>query len=96
MTKPFKEIKDELLKDPEFHKEYEKLKPYPLKQYTELLGTLTYHAVLYYHLDNPEIEDYEYDRLIKRAEELERELGFALGTCPTKYAGTPKIMHPDD
>ena len=41
-----------------------------IKQLTE---TINYHNKLYYTDDNPEIEDYEYDKLFRELENLERE-----------------------
>ena len=39
----------------------------------QLTKTINYHNKLYYTDDNPEIEDYEYDKLFRELENLERE-----------------------
>ncbi|PCG20459.1 NAD-dependent DNA ligase LigA [Brachyspira sp. G79] len=39
----------------------------------QLTETINYHNKLYYTDDNPEIEDYEYDKLFRELENLERE-----------------------
>ncbi len=41
------------------------------KRMDQLRSTLEYHAKRYYELDDPEITDYEYDRLYRELEELE-------------------------
>lgn len=41
------------------------------KRAEELRGLLNYHSRLYYEQDAPEIEDYEYDRLLRELEGLE-------------------------
>lgn len=41
------------------------------KRAEELRGQLVYHSKRYYEDDAPEIEDYEYDRLLRELEELE-------------------------
>ncbi|WRS26267.1 NAD-dependent DNA ligase LigA [Oscillospiraceae bacterium MB08-C2-2] len=43
------------------------------QQITELRKTLEYHMHLYYDLDSPELEDYEYDRLLHQLLELEEQ-----------------------
>ena len=42
-----------------------------LEEITQLRQTLEYHSRKYYVEDNPEIEDYEYDAMLRRLEELE-------------------------
>ena len=42
-----------------------------LEEITQLRQTLEYHSRKYYVEDNPEIEDYEYDAMLRRMEELE-------------------------
>ena len=39
----------------------------------QLRDTLNHHAYRYYVLDDPVIPDYEYDRMLRRLEDLERE-----------------------
>lgn len=54
----------------------------------ELRATLDRHARLYYVYDAPEISDYEYDRLYRELEELERLFPqFDSPTSPTKRVG---------
>ena len=43
------------------------------KKIEQLTATINYHNKLYYTGDNPEIEDYEYDKLFRELENLERE-----------------------
>lgn len=43
------------------------------KKIEQLTKTINYHNKLYYTDDNPEIEDYEYDKLFRELENLERE-----------------------
>ncbi|MFO7161236.1 MAG: NAD-dependent DNA ligase LigA, partial [[Clostridium] cellulosi] len=43
----------------------------PAKRAEELRKLLNYHNYQYYVLDNPEIEDYEYDKLLRELEEIE-------------------------
>lgn len=43
------------------------------KKIEQLTATINYHNKLYYTYDNPEIEDYEYDKLFRELENLERE-----------------------
>ena len=44
----------------------------------QLRDTLNAHGYRYYVLDDPIISDYEYDRMLRRLEELERESAFRL------------------
>ena len=44
-----------------------------MEEYEELKKTIEHHMRLYYNDDAPEISDYEYDRLMLRLKELERE-----------------------
>ena len=39
----------------------------------KLTEEINYHNKLYYTDDNPEIEDYEYDKLFRELENLERD-----------------------
>ncbi len=43
------------------------------EEYKELIKTILKHDVLYYEKSHPEISDYEYDHLIKRLEQIEKE-----------------------
>ena len=52
------------------------------KEYDELVKTIKHHMDLYYNQDEPEISDYEYDRLMIRLKEIERDNPEAAWTCP--------------
>lgn len=55
---------------------------------TELREQLEHHNYLYYVLDNPEISDEEYDRLLRELMQLEKEYPeFASSTSPTQRVG---------
>ena len=43
------------------------------KRINELIDLINYHNEKYYNEDNPEIEDFEYDNLIKELIKLEEE-----------------------
>ena len=43
------------------------------KRVQELRSLLNYHRKRYYEEDAPEIEDYEYDQMLRELEELEQE-----------------------
>lgn len=71
------------------------------KKIEQLTATINYHNKLYYTDDNPEIEDYEYDKLFRELENLEREFPeFKKDDSPTnKVGGTilekfEKFEHP--
>ena len=54
----------------------------------ELTEKINYHNKLYYEDDNPEIEDYEYDKLFRELETLEAEYPeLKLATSPTNRVG---------
>ncbi len=54
----------------------------------ELSAALRYHSVKYYVDDNPEIEDYEYDMMMRQLRALESDFPqFALSDSPTKVVG---------
>lgn len=53
----------------------------------ELVDTLNRWAYEYYVLDNPSVEDREYDRLYDELRELERESGVIYSDSPTKRVG---------
>ena len=44
-----------------------------LQEYSELKKTIDYHMDRYYNQDEPEISDYEYDKLMIRLKEIEKE-----------------------
>ncbi len=67
----------------------------------ELTDELNHHAHLYYVLDQPSISDYEYDRLFRELQELERvHPQFRAADSPTqRVGGAPvdfleKVAHP--
>ncbi|MBR6693728.1 MAG: NAD-dependent DNA ligase LigA [Clostridia bacterium] len=54
----------------------------------ELSAKLKYHSVKYYVDDNPEIEDYEYDMMMRELRSLEEQFPqFAAADSPTKVVG---------
>lgn len=54
----------------------------------ELTRLLNYHAKKYYVDDDPEISDFEYDKLLSELEELEKEYPqYAYDSSPTKRVG---------
>lgn len=54
----------------------------------ELSQILEHHNYLYYVLDRPEIQDYEYDVMLRQLEELEEEYPqFAFPNSPTRRVG---------
>lgn len=58
------------------------------KRMDELVETINYHNQRYYFDDLPEIEDYEYDALLRELEELEAEFPqFSSENSPTKRVG---------
>lgn len=58
------------------------------KRIKELVELINYHNELYYNRDNPEIEDYEYDRLMRELEQLEEEFPqLAMPDSPTNRVG---------
>ncbi len=58
------------------------------KRIGELTELLNYHAKKYYVDDEPEISDFEYDRLLRELENLEKEYPqFASDVSPTKRVG---------
>ena len=44
-----------------------------LNEYTELKKTIDYHMDRYYNQDEPEISDYEYDKLMQRLKDIEAQ-----------------------
>ena len=58
------------------------------KRIAELTETLKYHNRKYYIEDSPEIEDFEYDALLRELEDLEKEFPqFAKEDSPTRMVG---------
>lgn len=45
-----------------------------LQEYSELKKTIDYHMDRYYNQDEPEISDYEYDKLMIRLKEIEKNI----------------------
>ena len=59
----------------------------------ELRTLLRYHAYRYYVLDSPEISDAEYDRLMRRLEELEAQHPeLVTPDSPTQRVGAPPLV----
>lgn len=56
-------------------------------QIKELVEELNRYAYEYYVLDNPSIEDYEYDKKYSALKSLEEETGFVLPYSPTQRVG---------
>ena len=60
----------------------------PKQEILKLTEELEHHNYLYYVMDSPQIADYEYDRLLRRLEDLEKEYPqFASGVSPTRRVG---------
>lgn len=60
----------------------------PKQEILHLTEELEKHNHLYYVMDSPEIADYEYDRMLRRLEELEKEYPqYASAISPTKRVG---------
>jgi len=58
------------------------------KRIKELTDLLNYHSKKYYVEDNPEISDFEYDKLLRELEELEEQYPeYAKPNSPTKRVG---------
>ena len=58
------------------------------KEYEELVKTIKHHMDLYYNQDEPEISDYEYDMLMQRLKEIERDNpDFVMSDSPSKIIG---------
>ncbi len=63
-------------------------KIYVKKEIDSLIKQIQYHNNLYYNEDNPEITDYEYDMLLRRLAELEKEYPeYKLSTSPVSTVG---------
>lgn len=60
----------------------------PKEEIAQLTKELEHHNYLYYVMDSPEIADYEYDRMLRRLEELEAEHPeLASPLSPTRRVG---------
>lgn len=60
----------------------------PKEEIEQLTAALEQHNYAYYVLDNPQIEDFEYDRMLRRLEELEAQYpDFAQPNSPTRRVG---------
>ena len=60
----------------------------PKEEIAQLTKQLEHHNYLYYVMDSPEIADYEYDRMLRRLEELEAEHPeLASPLSPTRRVG---------
>lgn len=60
----------------------------PKKEIAQLCAELEHHNHLYYVMDQPEITDFEYDRLLRRLEDLETQYPeYASPLSPTKRVG---------
>ncbi len=58
------------------------------KEYDELVKTIKHHMDLYYNQDTPEISDYEYDQLMLRLKEIEKEHpDFVAADSPSRIIG---------
>ncbi len=63
-----------------------------LKEITRLKGEINYHNYRYYVLDNPVVTDAEYDRLMRRLEELEAKFPqFVSPDSPTQRVGAAPL-----
>lgn len=58
------------------------------KRYAELKEKIEYHNHLYYDMDSPELDDYEYDALTRELKALEAEYPeFVTQSSPTQHVG---------
>ena len=58
------------------------------QQYSELKKTIEYHNNRYYNMDDPEISDYEYDKLTQQLKAMEREHPeWITADSPTQHVG---------
>jgi DNA ligase (NAD+) len=73
----------------------------PREEIEKLRAEISYHNVRYYRDDNPEIADEEYDRLLRRLQDLEKKHPqFVTPDSPTQRVGSApaekfvKVIHP--
>ena len=60
----------------------------PKQEIEQLTRELEYHNRQYYVLDDPKIDDYTYDHMLRRLEDLEKEYPqYASPLSPTKRVG---------
>ncbi len=58
------------------------------KEYDELVKNIRHHMDLYYNQDEPEISDFEYDKLMQRLKEIERDNpDFVMPDSPSRIVG---------
>lgn len=57
------------------------------KEWAALRDKIEYHNHLYYDLDSPELDDFEYDALTRRIRELEAEFPQLAENSPTQHVG---------
>ena len=57
------------------------------KEWAALRDKIEYHNHLYYDLDSPELDDFEYDALTRRIRELEAEFPQLADNSPTQHVG---------
>lgn len=59
-----------------------------MEEYNQLKEQIEYHSNRYYNQDEPEISDYEYDMLMRRLKEIEKEHPeYVDSTSPTQHVG---------
>ena len=64
----------------------------PRQEIEQLTRELEYHNRQYYVLDDPKIDDYTYDHMLRRLEDLEKEYPqYASPTSPTRRVGGEAI-----
>ncbi len=64
------------------------------KRIDELSRTIHHHDYLYYTLDSPEIEDYQYDNLMRELQVLEKSFPeFILPDSPTQRVGSESLKN---
>ena len=64
----------------------------PKQEIEQLTRELEYHNRQYYVLDDPKIDDYTYDHMLRRLEDLEKEYPqYASPTSPTRRVGGEAI-----
>ncbi len=67
-------------------------RPQALKRISELRDLIEYHNRRYYQLDDPEISDYEYDRLMRELADLEERFpDIDRSASPTQRVGATPL-----